>query len=140
MGTTVVDWVAARFIPAVFVVLLAATWCAPTAAQTPQTQQVMRQKLVHAERLLAALVTSDWVALDRQSRALQAVTKQPGWDVFRLPEFSKYTAAFQRATQALAAAAGERDQRTALAAYNGLVTSCVECHRYVARARLASAR
>ena len=107
------------------------------AAQSMQTKRVMRQKLAQSEQLLAALVTSNWVALDRHSRALEAVTNEPGWDVMRLPEFHKYTVAFQRSVQALTAAAEERDQRTALSAYNGLVASCVECHRYVARARIA---
>lgn len=120
----------------------AATSASPpvSAAQTTQTKQVMRQKLVQSERLLAALVTSNWVALDRHSRALEALTNQPGWDVMRLPEYRKHTTAFQRSIQALTSAAEERDQRTALAAYNELVASCVECHRYVARARIAQAR
>jgi hypothetical protein len=34
-----------------------------------QSQEVMRQKLEASEHLLSALVTSNWVALDRQSRA-----------------------------------------------------------------------
>jgi len=107
------------------------------AGQITQTEQVMHQKLEHSGRLLAALVTSDWAGFGRHSRALQEVTTKPGWDVLRLPEFSKYTNAFQHATEALVTAADERDQRRALAAYNGLVASCVECHRYVARARIA---
>lgn len=105
--------------------------------QTMQTVQVMRQKLAHSEQLLAALVTSDWAALDEHSRRLQGLTNDPGWDVMRLPEFHKYTTDFQRANQALIESAGDRDQRTALTAYNGVVASCVECHRYVARARIA---
>jgi hypothetical protein len=110
------------------------------ASQSTQTEQVMHQKLEHSGQLLAALVTGDWARLERHGQALQEVTTQPGWDVLRLPEFSKYTNAFQHATEALVTAADERDQRRALAAYNGLVTSCVECHRYVARARIAEGR
>jgi hypothetical protein len=119
------------------VALLATMGSSLPAAQAMQTKQVMREKLAQSEQLLAALVMSNWAGLDRQSRALEAVTHKPGWDVMRLPEFNKYTTAFQRSVQALTAAAEERDQRTALAAYNGLVASCVECHRYVARARIA---
>ena len=110
------------------------------AGQSTQTEQVMHQKLEHSGRLLAALVTGDWARLERHGQALQEVTTQPGWDVLRLPEFSKYTNAFQHATEALVTAADERDQRRALAAYNGLVASCVECHRFVARARIAGGR
>ena len=110
------------------------------AAQTQQTKRVMRQKLAESQQLLGALVTSDWRALASHSQALQTLTMQPGWDVLRLPEFHNYTTAFQKAIQAVADAAGTRDQRNALTAYNALVSSCVECHRYVARARIASAK
>jgi hypothetical protein len=106
-------------------------------AQNYQSSQVMRQKLQHSEALLAALVTSNWSSLDRNARALEALTTQQGWQVLRLPEFNKYTNAFQRSTAALADAARARDGDAALPAYTGLVSSCVECHRYVARSRIA---
>jgi hypothetical protein len=109
----------------------------PATGQTMQTQRVMRDKLAASEKLLAALVTSKWDVLDKQAHALQALTDQPGWDVMRLPQFAKQTAAFQKANMMLVEAAGTRDQRTAVAAYNGLVAACVECHGYVARARIA---
>jgi hypothetical protein len=97
----------------------------------------MQDKLAVSSRLLAALVTSKWEVLDKQARALEALTDQPGWDPLRLPEYAVQTAAFRRANMALIEAAGSRDQRTAATAYNGLVAACVECHRYVARARIA---
>lgn len=121
-------------------VMLIGIWTFSLLAQgrATQSQEVMRQKLEASEHLLSALVTSNWVALDRQSRALKAQTAEPGWDQMRLPEFQTHTAAFVRSTDALMQAAGRRDQREALAAYNGLVTSCVECHRFVSRARIVN--
>lgn len=110
------------------------------AAQTLQTRQVMRQKLARSQQLLSALVTSNWASLASGSRDLEALTSQPGWNVLRQPEYNKQTLAFQRAIQALAAASKQRDQRTALTAYNGLVASCVECHNFVARSRIATKR
>jgi hypothetical protein len=110
------------------------------AGQSTQAAQVMHAKLEHSGQLLAALVTSDWASFGHHARALQDVTTKPGWDVLRLPEFNKYTNAFQHSTEALVTVADARDQRSALAAYNGLVGSCVECHRYVARARIARGR
>ena len=118
-------------------VLITIIAAATTNAQDRQTKLVMRQKLQHSEALLAALVTSNWNSLDRNSKALDALTMQPGWQVLRLPEYSKYTNAFQRATDALIAAAGRRDTEAAVSAYNALVGSCVGCHRYVSRARIA---
>jgi hypothetical protein len=105
-------------------------------AQNNQTRQVMGQKLDHSEKLLAALVTSDWDGLDRNARALGALTTQLGWQALQLPEFNKYTTAFQRSTTALGDAARARNGDAALQAYNALVGSCVQCHRYVARSRI----
>lgn len=122
--------------------MLIAMWSVSMLASGPatQTRQVMQRKLVQSEQLLAALVTSNWASLDRHGRALQALTADPGWDVLRLPEFQKYTAAFDRSANAVIEAAGRRDQREALAAYNGLIASCVECHRYLSRARITNAK
>ena len=128
-------------IPLAALTLILLGWAAqPLAAQTLQTKQVMRQKLAHSQQLLTALVTSNWASLGSRSRDLEALTNDRGWDVLRLPEFNKHTMAFQRAVQALAESAKQRDQRMALGAYNGLVASCVECHNYVARARIATTK
>ena len=123
---------------ALTLVALLGWWASPLAGQTRQTKQVMRQKLAQSQQLLGALVTSNWASLASGARNLEALTRQPGWDVLREPEFNKQTLAFQRAIQALDDASKQRDQRTALAAYNGLVSSCVECHNYVARSRIAT--
>ena len=106
--------------------------------QTAQTKQVMQQKLAQSQQLLAAVVTSNWGALTQRTQALESLTRQPGWQVLQTTEYRTYTTAFEKATQALATAAQQRDQRTAATAYNQLVSSCVECHRYVARSRIAA--
>ena len=128
---------APKYLMAMLIVTLAG---ALAGAQTRQTQRVMREKLAESSQLLAAVVTSNWSALDKHARALQALTDDPGWDVMRLPEFAKQTVAFQKANMTLIDAAGTRDQRMAVTAYNGVVAACVECHRYVARARVVQAR
>jgi hypothetical protein len=106
--------------------------------QTEQTKQVMQQKLAQSQQLLAAVVTSNWAALTQRTQALESLTRQPGWQFLQTTEYRNYTVAFEKAMQALAAAAQQRDQRTAAMAYNQLVDSCVECHRYVARSRIAA--
>lgn len=107
-------------------------------AQNVETKRVMRQKLAQSEQALEAVVTSNWAALDRHGRALQALTQDPGWLVLKMPEYARQSETFVQSTQELIDAAGVRDQETALRAYNGLVSSCVQCHRYVARARIVS--
>jgi hypothetical protein len=105
-------------------------------AQNLQTKRVMREKLAQSEQALEAVVTSNWAALDRHGRTLQALTQEPGWQVLQMPEYARQSEMFVRSTQEVIDAARMRDQETALRAYNGLVSSCVQCHRYVAWSRI----
>ncbi len=117
-------------------VLLATVYSSALPGQTALTKQVMREKLTRSQALLGALVTSNWATLEREGQALEAATYKPGWDALRSPEYIMQTGAFHLATQALIRSAEQRDQAAARSAYNGLVASCVECHRYVARMRI----
>ncbi len=105
-------------------------------AQTPQTMRLMREKLARSSAILAALVTSDWAAMRRESRALGTIPEKPGWEVFQFPEYTRDSRAFTLSVQALVEASNARDQAAALKAYNGVVAACVECHRNVARRRI----
>jgi cytochrome c556 len=112
----------------------------PAHAQTTALNRVMRQKLEHAQAILAAVVTSKWADLERNSRALAALTDDPAWMVMKTPEYTKQSEAFVRAANDLVEAAGRRDQEAVPLAYVTLTMRCVQCHRYTARARIASAR
>ena len=126
----------------VLIVLIAVVLIAATAAEaqgpTTALNRVMRQKLEHSQAVLAAVVTSNWVELERHSRALAQATDDPAWTVLRTPEYAKQSEAFVRAANDLVEAAGRRDQEAAPLAYVTLTMRCVQCHRYVARARIAN--
>ena len=107
-------------------------------AQTTATARVMRQKLVDAQGVMAAVVTSNWGELDRRSKALAKATEDPAWLVLRTPEYAKQGEAFLRAVNDLVDAAASRDADGAPLAYVTLTMRCVQCHRYVARARIAA--
>jgi len=118
------------------VIMLAAI--GPANAQTTATMRVMRQKLVDAQGVMAAVVTSNWAELDRRSKALAKATEDPAWLVLRSPEYAKQSEAFLRAVDDLLDAAARRDSDAAPLAYVTLTMRCVQCHRYVARARIAA--
>ena len=118
-------------------VLLIAT-IGHAAAQTTATARVMRQKLVDAQGVMAAVVTNNWVELDLRSKALAKATEDPAWLVLRTPEYAKQGEAFLRAVNDLLDTAARRDSDGAPLAYVALTMRCVQCHRYVARARLAA--
>jgi len=106
-------------------------------SQGPEVNSVMRQKLAHAQKILEAVVTSDWTGLETHSRELEQLTKDPRWTVLTFPEYAKHSAAFVRSVQALHTAAAQRDLEKAPNAYVAVTLQCVECHRYLARARIA---
>ena len=113
-----------------------------TAVAFPQERELkrlMREKLQHAQQILGAVVTSDWPALERQSRDLLRVAENPVWVAeFRTPLYVRQSEAFLRAAQDLLDAAQRRDLEAAPIAYVSLTLSCVQCHRYTARARQAN--
>jgi hypothetical protein len=106
-------------------------------SQTVSLRAVMRQKLEESQALLAAVVTSNWSALERHSRALARLTGEPAWTVLQTPEYARQSATFLRAAEDLIEAAERKDLEAAPLAYVSLTLSCVQCHRYVARARIA---
>jgi len=106
-------------------------------SQGPELNNVMREKLTHAQKLLEAVVTSDWASLEDHSRELERLTNDPRWTVLKYPEYARHSLAFVRAVQALRTAAAQRDLEKTPKAYMDVTLQCVECHRYLARARVA---
>ena len=106
-------------------------------SQRPELNRVMREKLEHAQKILEAVVISDWVSLETHSRELQGLTNDSRWTVLKYPEYAKHSSAFVRAIEALHTAAAQRDLERTPNAYVAVTLQCVECHRYLARARIA---
>jgi hypothetical protein len=106
-------------------------------AQGPELDSVMRVKLVKAQNILEAVVTSDWVKLETNSRELVQLTNDPRWSVLKYPEYATHSQAFIFAVEDLHRAAAQRDLNETPKAYIAVTLQCVECHRYLARARLA---
>jgi hypothetical protein len=107
------------------------------AGQGPEIKHVMREKLVHSQKILEAVVTSDWIGLETHTRELEALTNDPRWAVLRFQEYARHSAAFVRAVQNLHRAAAQRELEETPKAYIAVTLRCVECHRYLARARIA---
>lgn len=103
----------------------------------PGLQSVMREKLLHSQKILEAVVTSDWRSLGVQSQQLERLTNDPRWTVLKYPEYARHSEEFRQAVQELRAAAEQRDLEKTPQAYNTMITRCIECHRSLARARIA---
>jgi hypothetical protein len=118
--------------------LLAVAAGQSSSAQTARLKQVMRAKLEHSQGMLEAVVTSNWPLLDREARAMAAVTRDPAWAALAMPEYVRHSETFLRAVNDLIEASGSRDLEKASLGFMSLTTSCVSCHRYLARARIAT--
>ena len=121
-----------------FVLSCALVGLAATPIQGPALERVMREKLEHAQKILEAIVISDWPSLESHSRDLEQLTNDPRWTVLKYPEYATRGAAFTRAVRALHTAAAQRDLEAAPKAYIEVTLQCVECHRYLARMRIAT--
>ena len=108
-----------------------------TPAQGPELNTVMVRKLDHAQEILKAVVTSDWVRLETHSRELEQLTRDPRWMILQYHEYRRHSDAFVRAVQELHRAAAQRDLEASPRAYVELTLRCVDCHRYLARERVA---
>jgi len=119
------------------VLLMATLGVSGVSTQPVRLKHVMQVKLQHAQRILGDVVTSDWTSLQLDAAALQRTAHDPAWAVLTTPEYIRYTMLFARAAEDLSDAAVRHDLEAAPLAYVSLTLSCVQCHRYVARMRIA---
>ena len=108
-----------------------------TFTEGPALDRLMRKKLTCSQKILEAVVTSRWADLEAQTRELEALTNDPAWMVLRMPEYAKHSTAFREAVRTLHDAAAKRDLEATPQSYVALTLSCVQCHRYLARNRMA---
>ena len=104
----------------------------------PPLNRIMQTKLAHSQAILGAVVTSNWAVLDRESRALALVVRDPAWlAALTEPEYLRQSDAFSRALQELIEASATRNLESAADAHIALTASCVRCHVHMTRRRLA---
>jgi hypothetical protein len=117
--------------------LLALVSVTTTTAQGPAVDRVMRKKLEVSQKILEAVVTSKWSDLEARTRDLEDLTNDPAWRVLTAPEYATHSNAFRQSVRTLHDAAATRDLDATPKAYIAVTLSCVECHRYLARSRIA---
>jgi cytochrome c553 len=109
-----------------------------SSAQNPTLKTTMREKLVHAQQLLEAVVAADFGAIERSTVALGRIsdTEINAWQPGSLPEYRRQAALFTSSVRRLREAAAKRDIDAALAEYAAMVSSCARCHAQAGKARV----
>jgi type II secretory pathway predicted ATPase ExeA len=124
-----------RLVTVLFLVIISGS---VGSGQSPATRRVMREKLAHSQRILEAILSSDFTLLETESAALAKVTDLPAWTVLKGPEYMRQSEAFLKALRELRDAAKEHDLDAAAQRYNALTTACFGCHRAMKDKRLAN--
>jgi hypothetical protein len=127
-----------KTISRLLVVLLVVVGFAAAISAQSRTGRVMRQKLGHSQKILEAILTSDYALLERESAAMAKVTESQAWTTaLRGPEYVRQSEAFLRTLRELGASARERDLDLAAQQYTALTLTCFNCHRYMKGQRIA---
>lgn len=105
-------------------------------AQLPSLGQLMRDKLDHAQDLLAAVVLGDHGRVERIANELVALSEASTWSPLQTVQYLRYAADFRGSAHALMEAAAERNTDGVSLAYMEMTLNCVQCHKHVRGARL----
>jgi hypothetical protein len=128
-----------KMLPRLWLAVLLLGLAGPTApAQTAATSRVMREKLTHSQKILEAILTSDFKGLEEHSTAIVNLTKTDGWAVLKSAEYQRESAAFVHALDDLIASAKQRDLDAAAVQYMSLTLACFDCHKHIRNSRIAT--
>jgi cytochrome c553 len=120
------------------VTLLLLTFAHAVSAQLPRLDELMRQKLAHAQDLLEHVVLAEHVAIERYAYELILLSEASTWSPLQTPEYLNYAADFQEAATGLIEAAQNRNSGGVSSAYSELVATCIQCHKDVRGAQWAN--
>lgn len=121
-------------------ILIAAIFCAlglhaglrtAQAASDHPTQEIMKQKLMYSQAVLAGIAKEDYDLIAMNASKLVLLSKGTGWYTRQTPEYELFTIEFRRHAESLVKAAKDKNLDAATGAYMQMTVSCVSCHKYM---------
>jgi hypothetical protein len=111
----------------------------PARSQQPnEVGAFMRMKLEHSQKVLEGVALEDFALIERSSQQLSLLSQAANWQVLQTPDYLQHSLDFRRSADALTKAARDKNLDGAALAYVQMTMNCVNCHKYVRTARLAS--
>jgi hypothetical protein len=107
-----------------------------TASPRLNVAPLMWAKLDRSKAILEGLTLEDFDKIASNARAMRLLSTESGWNVIQTKEYASQSRDFQRATDLIVEAAGEKDIHRATMGYVALTVRCVECHSYMRKHRL----
>lgn len=118
------------------ILVLAATTIG--SAQRPNLGELMREKLMHAEDLVGAVVLGNHARIEQSAAELVRLSEATTWSPLQTPQYLNHASQFRVAAETLADEARARDIDGVSLAYMEMTLSCVQCHKHVRGARLGN--
>jgi hypothetical protein len=110
-------------------------------AQTPKREAVqdfMRAKLDASKSTLEGLVLEDFDEIGRQSVRLLAMSRRAEWNAIEGKVYQQLSSEFRTSVTQLGMAAKEKNLDKASLAYVQMTIRCLDCHKVIRGAKLAS--
>ena len=95
----------------------------------------MREKLDHAQALLASVVLGDHAGAARLANELALLSEASTWSPLRTAEHLHYASDFRESARSLIDAANAGNTDGVSLAYMEMTLNCVQCHKHVRGAR-----
>ena len=96
--------------------------------QTAHKEKVMREKLVHAQKLLEGISTQDFNLIRTHAERLRTMSLDADWNPHPSHLNDRRTGDILKSLDQLVEAAKEEDVRGAALGYMALTLTCVDCH------------
>jgi hypothetical protein len=104
-------------------------------AQEPRiplaTQNFMRAKLLHSQKILEGLTTENFDLVAKHAQEMSLLSLESQWNVLRTQEYVDQSADFRHAIAKLIDAANTKDVDAATLGYVDVTLKCIHCHKYV---------
>lgn len=100
----------------------------------------MRKKLEASNEILEGLVTEDAELVIKGAKVLVEMSSAEKWQVENNVMYSQYSAEFQQAAKKLVEAAEKENFDRAALKWIDTTMKCMECHKYVRGASLATSK
>lgn len=97
----------------------------------------MRGKLTASQNVLDGLVTEDFKKIEKGGQKMLVMSKAADWQVFQTGTYAQYSAEFQRTADRLVKMAKKEQLDSAALSYMHVTMTCINCHKYVKKERLA---
>lgn len=104
-------------------------------AQQPGVGRLMREKLDHAQALLASVVLGDHAGAARLANELALLSEASTWSPLRTAEYLHYASDFRESARSLIDEANAGNTDGVSLAYMEMTLNCVQCHKHVRGAR-----